>query len=1140
MVRGRLGNRGGSRIEPRFPLAFPVEWSPAPGRASAPPGFDLPETSPLLVAVHRNGVLLYANRELAELLNLDHPAELLGRRLEELVHPDERDRVRRALAQLVEGSPPHTIEEPITLATGSVVTLDLSSTPIVWAGAPARVLVGIDVTHSAQARKDLIESERLLRAEEDRFHKVFEASPVAISISTLAEGRFIDVNPTFAEMSGYTRVEIVGRKSSDLGLWRDPAARGHLIDHLRRHSVVRNVDIEYRTKDGRSGTALGSLVRAEFGGEECVLALLVDITERNKAERRLRLLQDVAVALAESEDLTAALIHVLREMCALADWRYGECWLPSPDGERLVLGAAWDGGDPALARFHRTNRHLTFHPGEGLPGRVWSLGSSLWIPDLAWWGRDSESEGWHEYASDAMAVGLRSAVGVPALAGAEVAAVLVFHLAHPRERDSELVELVAAAAAQLGAVVRRRHAEEALEEEERVLSRVLDTTEEGILIVRNDGRVSYANPAAGRILGRLGLSDNDPDLTRVTWREVDGRDADPAEPVPLRAAREGKTTRHAIQEVDLPDGGRVVLSINAAPIEMVPGTWSAVVCLRDVTEQRRAEEAIRKAFVLHPLPVSIVTLEEGRIVEVNRAFERVYGYAREEVVGKREADLDLWVNLHDRDEIVARVRQDAPTPEFEVQLRPRSGAVLDVLLSAERLVLDEVECMLVVARDVTRHKRRERELRHQSLYDPLTGLANRLLFQDRIRHALSRARRESRVVAVLVVDLKRFQQVNDSLGHAAGDRLLVTVARRLDAGLRELDTVARLGGDEFGILIEDVIDVEHARTSAERILRVFEAPFTTRGTRVHLSATVGIALSSPRVLVPEDLIRYADIAAHRAGGEQGSSLRVFEPELDAAAAESIYLENDLRAALSDGGLRLHYQPIVSLMTGRIHGAEALLRWEHPQRGLLTAAEFVPLAEESGLVLPLGDWVVHEAIRQLQAWIDAGTIDPDFRLSFNLSPRYFRRAGLLDLFTNLLRDAAVPPERFQIEITETVALTHPETIEDLRRQGLRVAIDDLGTGYASLESLARLEVDLLKIDRAFIGGLIEYPRDDAIVEALVLLARRLGIPIVAEGVETMTQLKRLRELGCGFAQGYFFSKPLDRAIFEELLARSPRW
>lgn len=865
-----------------------------------------------------------------------------------------------------------------------------------------------------------------LRATEDRFERVFLASPVPISVSRFEDGRLVDVNPAFAETLGYSRDEMIGRTSHEMGIWQRWDDRQEMIRRLRRDGVVRDLETGYRTRHGRIGTALCSLIRARIDDEDCIVCLAIDITGRKRAERRLRLLERVTVTIAEAEDLTSALVDTLREICHTTGWRLGECWLPDANGS-MVLGGAWHWDDPALARLHRLHRRAVLDGPHGLAQETWRTGSSAWIPDLLALG--------HPDTTDAVDAGLASAMAIPVLAGRGVAAALIFYLEEPSEQDPETMELVAAVAAQLGVLIRRKRGSE---------------------------------PARSP--------------------------APPPRP------------------------------------ETAPGAPPAP----DADE----ENPFLRVFRSNPLPLMVATLE-GWILEVSREFETGFGYDRDAVVGRDDIGIGLWDSAARRAEIVEGARYGERTRGVEARIRTSTGEPLDVLVRARSMILDGEPAIVMAFQEVLDRRRRGTDIERRVLRDPVTGLPTRALFVDRVHRAMVRARRQGTGVAILVLGIDRFRIVNDSLGHAAGDRLLAAVARRLAGHLREQDSLAHLGGDRFGVLLEDAADFEATCAAMERLLETFDVPLSARGTDVHLTARVGLAIGTPQVRDPEDLLRFAGVAMYRAKAS-GQPYAIYEPETDRAAIHALHLENDLREAIEGGQLKLEYQPIVSLLTGRVEGAEALVRWNHPEKGLLLPTRFIPLAEESGIVLPLGEWVLREAIRQFQSWREKEIVDDGFRLAFNLSPRQFRRPGLVDLMGRLLRDADIPARCIQMEITEGVALSDPDTVESLRDLDLAVAIDDVGTGYSSLESLVRLKVDALKIDRTFVAGLIDSPRDDAIVESLLLLARRLGIPVVAEGVERVAQVDRLREFGCAYAQGFFFSKPLEPRILEALLSRRPHW
>jgi diguanylate cyclase (GGDEF)-like protein len=501
------------------------------------------------------------------------------------------------------------------------------------------------------------------------------------------------------------------------------------------------------------------------------------------------------------------------------------------------------------------------------------------------------------------------------------------------------------------------------------------------------------------------------------------------------------------------------------------------------------------------------------------------------------------VHPDDRPAVERAVRMtiaDGADYDLEFRLVRPDGAVRTIHARAEVSKAADRPLRLVgIVLDITERKALEAQLAHQATHDPLTGLPNRALFHDRLDHALGRARREWQACAVLFLDLDRFKTVNDSLGHAAGDRLLIAVATRLQGCLRDGDTVARLGGDEFAILMEGVADPVEPLRVAERILATLQEPLPLDGRELVATASVGIALSTDSEDTPADLLRFADVALYRAKEAGRACYAIFYPGMNADALERLELEHDLRGAVSQGAcaeFRLLYQPLVDLATGRVAGVEALVRWQHPARGLVSPGDFIPLAEETGLIVPLGRWVLGEACRQLRAWQLAYPDQPAPTLAVNLSARQFRHPDLVSDIVSTLAATDLAPCHLQLEVTETVAMERAEetvaTLAALKALGLSLAIDDFGTGYSSLSYLQRLPVDVLKIDRSFFRA---DERNRAIVQAVAALAHGLGLDVTAEGLETAEQVAWARAAGGDRGQGYYFAHPLRTEELDALWA-----
>jgi diguanylate cyclase (GGDEF)-like protein len=445
------------------------------------------------------------------------------------------------------------------------------------------------------------------------------------------------------------------------------------------------------------------------------------------------------------------------------------------------------------------------------------------------------------------------------------------------------------------------------------------------------------------------------------------------------------------------------------------------------------------------------------------------------------------------------------------------------------------------AEEIGQFPRRLEQLTKQAFRDSLTGLPNRALFMDRLSHGLTGAKRRHEHLAVLFLDLDRFKVINDTLGHTVGDQLLVEVSDRLGSSLRPGDTVARLGGDEFGILLEDVADAETAEAVALRIEEELAKPLHFEGREIFVSASIGIALSSARLGMPEEILRDADLAMYHAKSKGNARHEIFDDSMSAPALDRMDLEMDLRSAISRQEFRLHYQPILRMDTGRITEVEALIRWQHAKRGLLQPDSFIGLTEETGLIVPIGQWVLREACRQAREWQLEFPSIPPLVMSVNLSAKQFQNPNLVQEISQALAESGLAAGSLKLEITESVVMQDaPATLaklKDLKDLGIRLAIDDFGTGYSSLGYLKRFPVDTIKIDRSFVKGLSKDGNDNAIVRAVITVAKTLNMDVTAEGVETEQQRIELKALGCDRAQGFLFARPADAEHVGPLLAIS---
>ncbi len=457
--------------------------------------------------------------------------------------------------------------------------------------------------------------------------------------------------------------------------------------------------------------------------------------------------------------------------------------------------------------------------------------------------------------------------------------------------------------------------------------------------------------------------------------------------------------------------------------------------------------------------------------------------------------------------------------------------------------VDFVQSLANVLGDTVERQLSEDDMRHQALHDPLTGLPNRILFLDRLQHALARLRRRRSLTAILILDLDRFKLVNDSLGHKIGDELLAEAAPRLKQVVRSSDTVARFGGDEFGILLEEISGEHDATEMAQRIASVFTRPFVLDGSEHFVTTSIGIALAEGGEL-PGDLIRDADAAMNRAKERGRARYELFDVGLRGRAISRLRVENDLRRALDRDELTLDYQPVVSLRDYSIVCVEALIRWEHPDRGRISPADFIPVAEENGLIEPIGRWVLDRACRQAARWHQSRPDAPPISMSVNLSAVQVANHGLANTVADSLRGTGLDASSLSLEITESVMLADAnglgEVLDALKGIGVRLVLDDFGTGYSSLAYLTRLPLDALKVDRSFVDGLGTESRDTAITEAIVAMSHALSLEVVGEGAETALQIAELHRLGCDLVQGYHFSRPVPAAEITRMLEDGPAW
>lgn len=584
---------------------------------------------------------------------------------------------------------------------------------------------------------------------------------------------------------------------------------------------------------------------------------------------------------------------------------------------------------------------------------------------------------------------------------------------------------------------------------------------------------------------------------------------------------------------------------------------------QEIVERRRMESALREALrarkelediVSHsPLVVFRCRLTENWPIDFISESVSQFRYQPEDFYAQRRVFTDIVHHLDRKrvrqeveraladgeDEFVLEFRLTVPhhaarwvETRFLVRRDTDSPDVLHILVPPVGRMVYLQGIML----DITERKQAEDLIRHQAYHDTLTDLPNRALFQDRLTHALTRARRHGTMLAVMFLDIDRFKTINDTFGHAVGDLLLKGVSDRLCTRLRGEDTISRLGGDEFTILLPEIAHADDAILVARKIVQAFEQPFLLDGKEVHTSTSVGIALYPHDGDDAQTLLHHADTALYHAKEHGRNTFHSYHAGMSDKATERLEMENELRRALTQEQFVLVYQPQACAVTGRIIGIEALLRWQHPTLGMITPAQFIPVAEETGLIVPLGQWVLHQACWQNIAWQQAGF--PMMRMAVNLSARQFHQHNLLEMVASALDDTGLLPECLELEITESVAMRDVEfsttVMHGLRQMGVQLSIDDFGVGYSSLIYLKKFPINTLKIDQLFVRGLTTDPNDQAIATAIITMARSMKLRVIAEGVEHEEQLAFLRACQCEGIQGYLFSKPLSPDALTELL------
>lgn len=661
----------------------------------------------------------------------------------------------------------------------------------------------------------------------------------------------------------------------------------------------------------------------------------------------------------------------------------------------------------------------------------------------------------------------------------------------------------------------------------------------GCIVHDYDFKITYWNPAAETIFGysideAIGKLPEDlivPDRSKSVLSEIFCQMVDNDKKV--------NTTGENITK----DKRTIICSWINIPLHKADGTFAGLIALcQDITERIRVEEALHlseenyKQIVDTALEGIWLIDAEGRTTLVNQRMSDLLGYPAVDLIGCTFFD---YVDPDQQADARRKIRQSqrGRNEKFELRLQRKDNSYVWVLVSSCPFndKNGKYAGALSMITDITDRKRNEQMIWWQAYHDSLTGLPNRALFEDRLGQLLVMAKRQITHVAVMFLDIDRFKHINDTLSHAVGDKLLKVVSERLLNCLRSEDTIARLGGDEFTILLPGISSPEDAARVARKMLEVLTHGITIGSHELYITASIGISLFPIDGQDTQALLKNADTAMYRSKEQGGNSYHLYTQSMNASALEHLMMENSLRKAIERNELYLVYQPIVSFDTGLIIAVEALARWKHPDLGNIAPAQFIPLSEETGMIIPVGDWVIQEACRQASVW--SKTIRP-IKVAVNLSARQFMHSGLVDTVANALALYKLNPELLDLELTESAIMKNApvaiEIMQSLKRLGIRLSLDDFGTGYSSLAYLRRFPLDVLKIDRSFVSGVVEDPIDKAVIQSVIQLAKALKLQLVSEGVESEAQRDVLLSLGCSIMQGYYYSPPVTADNMTNLL------
>ncbi|WP_343349910.1 sensor domain-containing protein [Pseudomonas sediminis] len=940
-----------------------------------------------------------------------------------------------------------------------------------------------------------------LRASEERFASLFRLSPDIMMLVRYDDSAIIEINQHFTQAFGWTASEILGRHTHDLNLWVHASQRDQLRQQApqSREPVIQEVQLRTRSSAILDGVLSSQYI--ELQGERLMLCTFLDTSERKRAENALR---------ASEEKFAKAFMH-------------------TPDAVAIT--------DRATGRFIEVNPSFEQQFGWRSAEAVGHTSLELGI-----WADPSD----RQRMLDAVQAGRLNNLEVRLFSrDGSVTSNLLFGGEIELNGTNCLVLTVRN-------ITEQRAQEQALSESKQRLRLALDSADLGTWDWHIPSSRLFASARASQLQGLESRPFEGAFLD--FFRQVPMEDRHSLRQSYQRLVEERRSHYQVTYRIQLDNGGlRFLESTAKLQLDDAGQPQRMVGTLVDISERllreqrlQASEEKFAKAFHSSPDAITITERDTGRYIEINEGFTRITGYLDWEVIGRTVHELSIWAYPEERVRMIEHLTQHGQVLHMEMHGRHRDGEVRLVDVSVQPIELNDVPCLLLTARDTSELKQAQAQVQHLAYHDALTNLPNRALLMDRLTQQIALLKRHELRGALLFLDLDHFKHINDSLGHPVGDSVLRLISARLEASVRLEDTVARLGGDEFVVLLSGLQGkrsevTRHVRQVADKLRQLLAEPMLLDGHRLQVTPSIGVALIPDHGNTPADLLKRADIALYRAKDSGRNAIQLFRTTMQDAASARLRLENDLRLALARGEFELHFQPQVDARDGKVVGAEALLRWQHPQLGPQSPAQFIQVLEESGLIVEVGGWVLAEACHFCSQLLVDGLVDSErFSLCVNISPRQFRQHDFVERVAKSLRDSQLPNAMLKLEITEGIVI---QNIDDtvgkmlrLKKHGVSFAMDDFGTGYSSLTYLKRLPVDMLKIDQSFVRDATNDPNDAEIIRAIVAMARSLGLALIAEGVEQQDQLDFLQAQGCHLYQGYLFSKPLPQEVFCELLGR----